>query len=109
MTWGSVLLYPPPNSSIMVVNGPATPIKSHQEAQALLNPEPEILPSRRLRGRVVGTYAVPFGNRDSGFVTTAMDALALTLEGIPGDRQCGLTRRAGGREPWYFSGRGNAQ
>jgi hypothetical protein len=83
---------------------PEIPIKSHPRAEALLNPEPEIVPGRRLRGRVVGIYSVPFGDRDSGFVTTAVDALALTFEGIPGDRHSGWTRRAGGREPWYPRG-----
>ena len=83
---------------------PGTPIKSHQGAQALLNPDPAIVPRRRLRGRVVATYSVPFGDRNSGFVTTAMDALSLTFEGIPGDRHSGWTRRAGGREPWYPRG-----
>lgn len=75
--------------------------------QALLDLEPEpvrIVPGRRLGGRVVGTYSVASGDHGSGFVTTAVEALPLTFEGIPGDRHFGWTRRAGGREPWYPRG-----
>ncbi len=40
----------------------------------------------------------------SGFVTRAVPALTLTLEGIAGDTHVGFTRKAGGREPWYPRG-----
>ena len=36
-----------------------------------------------------------------GFVTQAVERLALTLEGIPGDVHFGFTRLSGGREPWH--------
>ncbi|MCE3520242.1 hypothetical protein LXJ58_36400, partial [Escherichia coli] len=38
------------------------------------------------------------------FVTAATDTLDLTFEGIRGDYHAGLTRRSGGREPWYPRG-----
>jgi hypothetical protein len=62
-------------------------------------------PGRRLTGRVVATLkAAEAGGGDYGFVTHAVDALEVTYEGIPGDRHFGLTRRSGGREPWYPRG-----
>ncbi len=38
------------------------------------------------------------------FHTTPVPQLMLDLEGIPGDRHHGFTRRAGPREPWYQRG-----
>ena len=38
------------------------------------------------------------------FETQEVDALDLGFEGIAGDRHGGLTRRTGGREPWYRRG-----
>ncbi len=38
------------------------------------------------------------------FETRAVDQLALTFEGIAGDRHAGATRLSGGREPWYPRG-----
>lgn len=55
---------------------------------------------RKLSGRLVATYAA-FG-RD--FVSEAVPELSLTFEGIPGDVHSGLTRKTGGREPWYPRG-----
>lgn len=39
-----------------------------------------------------------------GFVSTPVDRLALTLDGIPGDNHAGPTRKAGAREPWHPRG-----
>jgi len=60
----------------------------------------EIVPARKLAGRVAGTY-IAAGN---GFETQACDALDLTFDGIRGDFHSGTTRRSGGREPWYARG-----
>ncbi len=38
------------------------------------------------------------------FVTSAVEELELTYEGIPGDRHAGLTRKSNSREPWYPRG-----
>lgn len=65
---------------------------------------PRILPARRIAGRVLATFAAPAGDDEYGFVTEPAEALTLTYEGIPGDRHFGLTRRSGGREPWYQRG-----
>lgn len=62
--------------------------------------EPEILPGRKLSGRVAGVYVAPFDH----FVTRAVEALPLGFEGIDGDFHAGHTRRSGGREPWYPRG-----
>lgn len=40
----------------------------------------------------------------SGFVTRAVEALELTLEGIPGDRHTGYSRGADARTPWFRRG-----
>jgi hypothetical protein len=61
-------------------------------------------PGRRLTGRVVATLKADAGGGDYGFVTHPIDALEVVYEGIPGDRHFGLTRRSGGREPWYPRG-----
>ncbi len=65
---------------------------------------PRIFPARRLAGRVLATFAAPAGDDEYGFVTEQTDTLTLTYEGIPGDRHYGMTRRSGGREPWYPRG-----
>ncbi len=62
---------------------------------------PAIVPSRKLHGRLVATLATD-GADD--FVTAAVPALDLTLEGIPGDRHFGFVRKSGSREPWYPRG-----
>lgn len=59
-----------------------------------------IKPAQKLAARVDGVFHAPFGD----FQTVAVDALDLTFEGIPGDFHGGLTRKSGGREPWYPRG-----
>jgi hypothetical protein len=56
--------------------------------------------SRKLTATLVATYAALGGD----FVSAAVPELNLTFEGIPGDVHAGLTRRSGGREPWYPRG-----
>ncbi|QND53674.1 molybdenum cofactor sulfurase [Phyllobacterium sp. 628] len=60
----------------------------------------QILPSRKIVGRVSSLFAAPKDN----FVTADVEQLDLTFEGIRGDYHAGLTRRSGGREPWYPRG-----
>ena len=67
---------------------------------APLNGEPQILPSRKLAGKVAGLYVAPSNH----FETRAVDALTLDFQGIAGDVHAGYTRRSGGREPWYPRG-----
>jgi hypothetical protein len=62
--------------------------------------ETETVPSRKLAARVAGVYVAPFDH----FVTRAVEELRLGFEGIEGDFHAGLTRRSGGREPWYPRG-----
>ncbi|CAN7362172.1 MOSC domain-containing protein [Phyllobacterium sp. LjRoot231] len=57
----------------------------------------EILPSRKLSGRVGGLFEALAGD----FVTTPAASLELTFDGIVGDFHAGPTRKSGGREPWY--------
>lgn len=61
------------------------------------HPEPEIIPGRKLTASVTGLYLA--ARRD--FVTEAVDSLDLGFDGIAGDFHTGITRRSGGREPWY--------
>jgi len=60
----------------------------------------EILPSRKLSGRVSGLFEALAGD----FVTTPTASLELTFDGIVGDFHAGPTRKSGGREPWYPRG-----
>ena len=60
----------------------------------------EILPAKKLEGRVAGVFAA-FGE---DFVTETVDALSLGYEGIERDVHSGITRRSGSREPWYPRG-----
>jgi hypothetical protein len=60
----------------------------------------EILPSRKLSGRVSGLFEALAGD----FVTTPAASLELTFDGIVGDFHAGPTRKSGGREPWYPRG-----
>jgi hypothetical protein len=60
----------------------------------------ERLPARNIEARVEGTYWAPHGT----FVSESLDVLALTYEGIAGDRHSGLYRESGPREPWYPRG-----
>ena len=62
-----------------------------------LDADPEILPVRKLTGRVAGVFVAPFDH----FVTRETTALTLDFEGIEGDFHRGHTRRSGSREPWY--------
>jgi len=66
----------------------------------LEHPLPDILPARKLLGRVDGVYVAPFDH----FETRAVDSLSLTFQGIGGDFHAGYTRKSGGREPWYGRG-----
>ncbi|WP_420962676.1 MOSC domain-containing protein [Brucella sp. IR073] len=61
---------------------------------------PEIVPGRRISGTVAGVFNALHGH----FGTEAKDALELTFEGARGDYHAGLTRKSGGREPWYPRG-----
>ena len=65
-----------------------------------LDKAPDILPGRKLLARVAGVYVAPSDH----FVTRATDALDLDFEGIAGDYHRGVTRKSGGREPWYGRG-----
>lgn len=54
--------------------------------------------ARKIQARVAGLYR---REASSGFVTSPVDHLDLTFDGIAGDVHGGSTRRTGGREPWY--------
>jgi hypothetical protein len=60
----------------------------------------EILPARKISGRVSGLFEALAGD----FVTTPASSLELTFDGIVGDFHAGPTRKSGGREPWYPRG-----
>lgn len=56
--------------------------------------------ARKVTGRVRGLYIAS----GQDFVTQAVDKLHCDHGGIIGDYHYGMTRRAGGREPWYQRG-----
>lgn len=60
----------------------------------------ERIKGRKLQGRIAGLYRAGMDD----FVTSAVEALDLDFAGIAGDGHGGLTRRSGGREPWYKRG-----
>jgi hypothetical protein len=62
--------------------------------------EPDIVPPGKLAARVASVFVASQGT----FETHASDALTLGFDGIDGDFHAGLTRRSGGREPWYRRG-----
>ena len=78
------------------------------------NAMPVIIPARKSSGRIAGLYrtqdlsaaisASGQGESDKGFETAPVPHLDLGFDGIDGDRHGGMTRRSGGREPWYARG-----
>lgn len=60
----------------------------------------QIVPGRKLSAIVTGLFAAP----GSHFETVRVDRLDVDILGIRGDVHAGLTRRSGGREPWYRRG-----
>ncbi|MEM0898653.1 MAG: MOSC domain-containing protein [Pseudomonadota bacterium] len=66
----------------------------------ILKTIPQITRTRKLRASVDGLFVA----NGKTFVTEAVPNLELTFEGIPGDLHGGLTRKSGGREPWYKRG-----
>lgn len=61
---------------------------------------PDIYPAKRLTASVDGLFAA-IGD---DFVTSAVDELVLGFDGIRSDFHAGMTRKSGGREPWYQRG-----
>ena len=58
-------------------------------------------PASKLTGRVEALFATP---EPQAFQTSSVPSLTLGFVGIAGDRHGGMTRRSGGREPWYPRG-----
>ncbi|WP_417670002.1 MOSC domain-containing protein [Roseibium sp.] len=61
----------------------------------------KIVPARKISATVTGLFQTA---NPEQFQTVGTETLLLKLEGIPGDRHGGYTRRSGGREPWYPRG-----
>lgn len=60
----------------------------------------EIVAGKRLAARAVGLFVAS----SDQFETRPTEALVLGFDGIAGDFHSGVTRRSGGREPWYSRG-----
>ncbi|WP_099864616.1 MOSC domain-containing protein [Pararhizobium haloflavum] len=60
----------------------------------------DIVPGRRLKAKVGSLFAAV----GTDFISSRVDRLTLTLAGIEGDFHAGISRRSGGREPWYPRG-----
>jgi hypothetical protein len=65
-----------------------------------VKPAREIVPGRKLTARV----ALLLKASGEDFASSPVDSLEVTYEGVMGDFHAGLTRRSGGREPWYARG-----
>jgi hypothetical protein len=66
---------------------------------------PTLIPLQSLPGRVVkGVCEALFIETQPHPETRAVAEIALDLQGIPGTRHYGFTRKAGPREPWYGRG-----
>lgn len=61
---------------------------------------PDITPARKLTASVGGIYRA--AGKD--FLSRNVGEVDLTFEGIVGDFHNGITRKSGGREPWYPRG-----
>ncbi|MCK0209223.1 molybdenum cofactor sulfurase [Starkeya koreensis] len=70
------------------------------EIQADLFGEPAGIPAQRFTARLSGTLIAD----GAGFATRPVPSLAVTLEGVPGDRHAGHSRPADSRVPWYPRG-----
>jgi len=62
--------------------------------------EQGVVAQQKLIARVEGVFAAPHNN----FETQLVDALELGFDGIANDFHAGITRKSGGREPWYPRG-----
>lgn len=60
----------------------------------------EIVPAKKVSGTVLKTLKAI----GEGFVSTQCENLSLTFEGIEDDFHSGISRKSGGREPWYPRG-----
>jgi hypothetical protein len=60
----------------------------------------EIMPARKLTAKAAALYVAPSDH----FETRPVEELRLGFDGIEGDFHAGVTRRSGGREPWYPRG-----
>lgn len=60
----------------------------------------QVIAGRRIKGSVAGIYAA----LQQHFETVAVDHLNFSFDGIDGDYHAGVTRKSGGREPWYPRG-----
>lgn len=60
----------------------------------------EIIPAKKLLATVDAVLTAT----GEDFVTREVEALELGFDGIAGDFHAGVTRRSGGREPWYPRG-----
>ena len=69
-----------------------------------VQPDRSAPPQRRPAVRLAGSATALYRTSGAGFETSEVAALDLGFEGLAGDRHGGLTRRAGGREPWYKRG-----
>ena len=59
-----------------------------------------ITAARRIKAQVTGLY----GANGKDFLTLPVSELVLGFDGIQGDFHAGVTRKSGGREPWYPRG-----
>lgn len=60
----------------------------------------KIIPAKKLQGKVTRVLQAKAKN----FVSEEVSSLPLSFGGIAGDFHEGLTRKSGGREPWYKRG-----
>lgn len=60
----------------------------------------EKIPAKKIKGKVASVLCA----KGKDFISHSADELSLTYEGIVDDFHAGITRKSGGREPWYPRG-----
>lgn len=82
------------------MSGSVTELKNIVPLKSDNNSQIKKVPAKKIKGSVVNVLAAI----GADFVSNSVDELTLTYEGIEGDFHAGITRKSGGREPWYERG-----
>lgn len=70
------------------------------ELETLVRDPVKKTPPKKVKGVVSSVLAA----KGDGFVSKPVEELVLSYDGVEGDFHAGLTRKSGGREPWYERG-----
>lgn len=82
------------------MSGSVTDLKKITSKNAGAENQINKVPPKKVKGVVTRILAA----NGSDFVSQTVDELVVDYEGIKGDFHAGITRKSGGREPWYQRG-----